>query len=115
MTVFKYVEDKDVFQKFYSKMLAKRLVNGTSASEDAESSMISKLKVSEQVNRRKFQIFIRLFINYSRRLRKHVGLNTPRNYSVCLQIWVLARISMTNSRNAHRRQEIYQAVRFPPN
>ena len=45
MTVFKYVEDKDVFQKFYSKMLAKRLVNGTSASEDAESSMISKLKV----------------------------------------------------------------------
>ncbi|CAO3584896.1 unnamed protein product [Absidia cylindrospora] len=44
MTVFKYVEDKDVFQKFYSKMLAKRLVNGTSASDDAEGSMISKLK-----------------------------------------------------------------------
>ncbi|KAI9140141.1 Cullin [Paraphysoderma sedebokerense] len=44
MVVFKYVEDKDVFQKFYSKMLAKRLVSGTSASEDAEASMISKLK-----------------------------------------------------------------------
>ncbi|KAJ3404488.1 hypothetical protein HDV05_007143, partial [Chytridiales sp. JEL 0842] len=44
MTVFKYVEDKDVFQKFYSKMLAKRLVNQTSASDDAEVSMISKLK-----------------------------------------------------------------------
>ncbi|KAI8583473.1 hypothetical protein K450DRAFT_223875 [Umbelopsis ramanniana AG] len=44
MTVFKYVEDKDVFQKFYSKMLAKRLVNGSSASDDAEASMISKLK-----------------------------------------------------------------------
>ncbi|KAJ3099328.1 hypothetical protein HDU96_010738 [Phlyctochytrium bullatum] len=44
MTVFKYVEDKDVFQKFYSKMLAKRLVNSTSASDDAEASMISKLK-----------------------------------------------------------------------
>ncbi|KAI8996992.1 Cullin [Pilobolus umbonatus] len=44
MTVFKYVEDKDVFQKFYSKMLAKRLVNGTSASDDAEGSTISKLK-----------------------------------------------------------------------
>lgn len=44
MTVFKYVEDKDVFQKFYSKMLAKRLVNGTSASDDSEGSMISKLK-----------------------------------------------------------------------
>ncbi|KAJ8662605.1 hypothetical protein O0I10_001567 [Lichtheimia ornata] len=44
MTVFKYVEDKDVFQKFYSRLLAKRLVNGTSASDDAEGSMISKLK-----------------------------------------------------------------------
>ena len=44
MTVFKYVEDKDVFQKFYSRMLAKRLVNFTSASDDAETSMIGKLK-----------------------------------------------------------------------
>lgn len=44
MTVFKYIEDKDVFQKFYSKGLAKRLVSGTSASGDAETSMISKLK-----------------------------------------------------------------------
>ncbi|KAJ3359163.1 hypothetical protein GGF32_009611 [Allomyces javanicus] len=44
MTVFKYIEDKDVFQKFYAKALAKRLVNQTSASEDAESLMITKLK-----------------------------------------------------------------------
>ena len=77
MVVFKYIEDKDVFQKFYSKMLAKRLVRivwtvyncvlakfcslyldfvayqclsqvqHMSASDDAEASMISKLK---QVN-----------------------------------------------------------------
>jgi len=44
MTVFKYIEEKDVFQSFYSKMLAKRLVSGQSASDDAEASMISKLK-----------------------------------------------------------------------
>ncbi|ORX98722.1 cullin-2 [Clohesyomyces aquaticus] len=44
MTVFKYIEDKDVFQKFYSRMLAKRLVQTSSASDDAETSMISKLK-----------------------------------------------------------------------
>lgn len=44
MVVFKYIEDKDVFQKFYSKMLAKRLVAHMSASDDAEASMISKLK-----------------------------------------------------------------------
>ena len=45
MVVFKYIEDKDVFQKFYSKTLAKRLVQYMSASDDAEASMISKLKV----------------------------------------------------------------------
>jgi cullin 1 len=44
MTVFKYIEDKDVFQKFYSRMLARRLVNSNSSSDDAETSMISKLK-----------------------------------------------------------------------
>lgn len=44
MTVFKYIEDKDVFQKFYSRMLAKRLVHVSSVSDDAETSMISKLK-----------------------------------------------------------------------
>ena len=44
MTVFKYIEDRDVFQKFYSRNLAKRLVQMTSASDDAETSMISKLK-----------------------------------------------------------------------
>ena len=45
MVIFRYIEDKDVFQKFYSKMLAKRLVQQNSASDDAEASMISKLKV----------------------------------------------------------------------
>ncbi|KAK4015200.1 hypothetical protein OUZ56_030187 [Daphnia magna] len=44
MVVFKYIEDKDVFQRFCSKMLAKRLVQHMSASDDAEASMISKLK-----------------------------------------------------------------------
>nr|CAH8853260.1 unnamed protein product [Trichobilharzia regenti] len=44
MNVFRYIEDKDVFQKFYSKTLARRLVYNQSVSEDAEASMISKLK-----------------------------------------------------------------------
>jgi cullin 1 len=44
MTIFKFLEDKDVFQKFYTKNLAKRLVNGNSSSDDSEASMISKLK-----------------------------------------------------------------------
>ncbi|VEL08639.1 unnamed protein product [Protopolystoma xenopodis] len=44
MDVFKYVEDKDVFQKFYCKTLARRLVTNQSVSEDAEASMIARLK-----------------------------------------------------------------------
>ena len=44
MIVFKYIEDKDVFQKFYSKMLARRLIYSSSASDDAEANMISRLK-----------------------------------------------------------------------
>ena len=45
MVIFKYIDDKDVFQKHYSRMLAKRLVGTLSVSEDAESGMISRLKV----------------------------------------------------------------------
>ncbi|ORY31833.1 putative ubiquitin-protein ligase [Naematelia encephala] len=44
MIIFKFIDDKDVFQKFYQRNLAKRLVNEASASEDSESSMIAKLK-----------------------------------------------------------------------
>ncbi|XP_067233214.1 cullin-1b isoform X2 [Chanodichthys erythropterus] len=51
MVVFKYIEDKDVFQKFYAKMLAKRLVHQNSASDDAEASMISKLKLERSYQR----------------------------------------------------------------
>jgi len=44
MLVFKYIEDKDVFQTYYSKMLAKRLIHGTSIGEYLEGQMIAKLK-----------------------------------------------------------------------
>ena len=44
MVIFKFIDDKDVFQKFYQKKLAQRLVTSASASDDSESSMITKLK-----------------------------------------------------------------------
>ena len=44
MFVFKHLEDKDLFQKLYSQMLANRLVSHMSASDEAESSMIGKLQ-----------------------------------------------------------------------
>lgn len=44
IVVFRYIDDKDVFQKFYSKMLGKRLISSLSISMDSEESMINKLK-----------------------------------------------------------------------
>ncbi|XP_055644695.1 cullin-2 isoform X2 [Toxorhynchites rutilus septentrionalis] len=44
ITIFKYIEDKDVYQKFYSRMLAKRLIHDQSQSMDVEEMMINKLK-----------------------------------------------------------------------
>ncbi|WFD43253.1 ubiquitin ligase (cullin) of SCF [Malassezia psittaci] len=44
MVVFKFIEDRDMFQKFYAKFLARRLVTFASVSSDAEESMIAKLK-----------------------------------------------------------------------
>lgn len=44
MVLFKYIDDKDVFQTFYTTKLSKRLIHGVSASDESEASMISKLK-----------------------------------------------------------------------
>uniref|UniRef100_A0A665VEY2 Cullin family profile domain-containing protein n=1 Tax=Echeneis naucrates TaxID=173247 RepID=A0A665VEY2_ECHNA len=44
ITVFKYIDDKDIFQKFYARMLAKRLIHCLSLSMDSEEAMINKLK-----------------------------------------------------------------------
>ena len=44
LTLFRYIQGKDVFEAFYKKDLAKRLLLGKSASIDSEKSMISRLK-----------------------------------------------------------------------
>lgn len=44
ITIFKYIDDKDVFQKFYARTLAKRLIYGQSMSMYAEEGMINRLK-----------------------------------------------------------------------
>jgi len=44
MTLFRLIHGKDIFEAFYKKDLAKRLLHGKSASLDLEKMMISKLK-----------------------------------------------------------------------
>lgn len=44
ITIFKFIDEKDVFMEFYSKLFGNRLVKEISASEDNEETMIKKLK-----------------------------------------------------------------------
>ncbi|KAG6882566.1 hypothetical protein C0992_011329 [Termitomyces sp. T32_za158] len=46
MILFKHLEDKDVFQTFYTTKLSKRLIHGVSASDESEASMISNTGAS---------------------------------------------------------------------
>ncbi|KAG4383334.1 hypothetical protein AAZX31_13G049000 [Glycine max] len=44
MMLFRYLQEKDVFEKYYKQHLAKRLLSGKTISDDAERSLIVKLK-----------------------------------------------------------------------
>ncbi|XP_019185705.1 PREDICTED: cullin-3A-like [Ipomoea nil] len=44
MMLFRHLQDKDVFEKYYKQHLAKRLLSGKTVSDDAERSLIVKLK-----------------------------------------------------------------------
>lgn len=45
ITLFRFIGEKDIFESYYKQHLTKRLLQGRSISEDAEKSMIAKLKV----------------------------------------------------------------------
>ncbi|BFZ58376.1 hypothetical protein PYCC9005_005438 [Savitreella phatthalungensis] len=45
VALFRFVSDKDVFERYYKTHLAKRLLGGRSVSDDAERGLISKLKL----------------------------------------------------------------------
>jgi cullin 3 len=46
IVLFRFLREKDIFDRYYKQHLAKRLLLGRSVGEDAERSMISKLKVN---------------------------------------------------------------------
>ncbi|CAM0137429.1 unnamed protein product [Umbelopsis sp. WA50703] len=45
ITLFRFIREKDVFERYYKQHLARRLLFGRSVSDDAERGMITKLKV----------------------------------------------------------------------
>lgn len=46
MVLFRFLQEKDIFERYYKQHLAKRLLLNKSVSDDSEKNMISKLKVS---------------------------------------------------------------------
>jgi cullin 3 len=44
IVIFRYLQDKDIFENFYKSHLSKRLLSGRSVSDEAERMMIAKLK-----------------------------------------------------------------------
>ena len=42
--VFRFLDDKDVFQRFYSRMMAKRLIHKQSIGPEVETSVVNKLR-----------------------------------------------------------------------
>ena len=45
MVLFRFLQEKDMFERYYKQHLAKRLLLNKSVSDDSEKNMISKLKV----------------------------------------------------------------------
>lgn len=50
MVLFRFLQEKDVFERYYKQHLAKRLLLNKSVSDDSEKNMISKLKVNNLCN-----------------------------------------------------------------
>lgn len=66
MVLFRYLLEKDVFERYYKTHLAKRLLLNKSVSDDSEKNMISKLKVQRQplliiIKIRKYNFFVLIF------------------------------------------------------
>lgn len=47
MVLFRFMQEKDVFERYYKQHLGRRLLSNKSVSDDSEKNMISKLKVKE--------------------------------------------------------------------
>ena len=49
MVLFRFLQEKDVFERYYKQHLARRLLGNKSISDDSEKNMITKLKVGNDM------------------------------------------------------------------
>ncbi|KAH8860045.1 Cullin-4B [Schistosoma japonicum] len=89
MILFRFIDGKDIFEAFYTKELAKRLLLNKSASVDAEKAMLSKLKQECGPNyTRKMETMFQ-DIELSRQLSKNFRLSLPGTHSIELSVNVI--------------------------
>jgi cullin 1 len=69
MTIFKFLTNKDAFRNYYSRHFARRLILDTSVSDDAETSMIAKLREACGVD----------FINKLQTMAKDINLSKEQS------------------------------------
>lgn len=64
MVLFRFLQEKDVFERYYKQHLAKRLLLNKSVSDDSEKNMISKLKVRKNLSD-SYLFFSFFFVTFS--------------------------------------------------
>lgn len=78
ITLFRFLCDKDVFERYYKQHLAKRLLFNRSVSDDAERGMLGKLKVmyiwylDEDKEDPNLEFQERMWISVYQQARRHV-------------------------------------------
>lgn len=86
ITLFRFLQDKDVFERYYKQHLAKRLLLNRSVSDDAERGMLSKLKVIAIVLSKKDHGIMYIYN------RENAVISSPTNLKACLMICVFLQI-----------------------
>ena len=76
ISLFRFLHDKDMFEGHYCTLLAKRLLNATSASDDLERLVIGKLKVP--------CCFLSTISSLTLKRRLSVGISSLRKCRACL-------------------------------
>ena len=78
MILFRFLQEKDSFEEYYKRHLARRLLNQKSASDDSEKMMISKLK-SECGCQVKKCFYARIFKKHNSLVGQGDGINFLRS------------------------------------